>query len=325
MSVSRRLAALVAFGSPADVALLARLGPVCALHADTKVHRERVNDRSLKQLGGLNSSEAFAFYCNYLSRADQAFPLANCAAAVGEHLARVVPGTVPHDTYLLAAAIETRIAAIVDDIVAYWSSTPELIAAKEAELAVRMSLSSELRAAYNMPPHTEGAIDSSLAAFLFGRSAYQGSVCIAMTTAVCFARNITAADLGDVAKTMAANTKRRACDVSYRPLKVPHNVLDPLSKSTEPVEMMISDQARQAVELAAHRLQPTVADFFLALDEEQTLVDDIAWATTGEIGVGVRHKRIVHLAAVVNAAAPMPPPPARAPPRHDPDEDVDDK
>jgi hypothetical protein len=310
MNVSRRLAALVAYGCDANVALLGRLGAVCALHADTKLYRERTNDRSIAKLGGLNAPQAFGFYCDWLETTDKVYPLANFASLVSLHLERVVPGSVPRDTYLLAAAIETGVPGVADDVLSFWSDKPERSAAKQAEMGGLMSRS-ELRAAYNLAPHTDDTLDSTVAAFLFGRAAHQRHVCVAMTTHKCFARNVTVADLDATMLAIHANTKQIATEARYLPLELPLNVVDPTSTSKAPVRMIISDDARALIEQVANRQPPVVAEWFAALAQEQATVADIRAATDGDVAIGARHKRLRHL---------MP-----APSLRDPDEDADDK
>jgi hypothetical protein len=311
--VSRRLAALVAYGCDANVALLGRLGAGCALYADSKLYRERTNDRSLKLLGGLSAPQAFGFYCDWLETTDKVYPLANFASLVATHLARVVPGAVPRDTYLLAAAIETGVPGIADDVLTFWSDQPDRSAAKQTEMGGLMSRS-ELRTVYNMAPHTADAIDSTVAAFLLGRAAHQRHLCVAMTTHACFTRNITVADLDATMLAIHANTKQIATEARYLPLELPQNVVDPMSKSTAPVRMMIADEARLLIEQVANRQAPVVAEWFTALAQEQATVDDIRAATLGDIAIGARHKRLRHLMPAPQSAA-----------AGDADEDRDDK
>jgi hypothetical protein len=322
---SKRLRALVKYGRKADVVLLARLGPSCALYVDSQPYQSSGDAGSPYCL---TEADAFGFCCDSFQNTDKLFPLANVAAPYMQHLKRAFTTRVPDLMYLFMVAIETGLPGMADDVLFTWASTPQSAAEQEKTLGLSF-FSSTLYPSYNIKAAAFGEKreECTVAEFLFGRSALLGHLCSSMLTKPFFSRNISVYSLDQSMREIAEQTKKISIDASYRIVEIKRRVIDPSIDDDMPVDVVISPAAREVIENVANRTAPQTLDWFEALGQEAKTVCDIVAATKGDIVVGVSHHRLRYVTQCGGTIAPPQQshitPPAQD--TRDPDDDIDDK
>ena len=305
---SEYLRALARYGREADVTLLGRLGPACALYVDSQPHRRRDGRARIAEPFDLTEPELFAFCCDHIEETDKVFAISNVAGPYVQHLRSAVPSAtgISNLLYLFMVAIETTVPGIAEDALYTWTTTKEHVADIEA-IAKSSFYSSALAPVYNIkPPAGDEAKreDSTVAEFLYGRSAHNGRVCNAILAQPSFQRFISVYALNQTMRSISDQSKRRAMDASYLPVKVKRCVLDPSVADETLVDVQISDGARALIEVVANREPVQVVDWFAKLAEEQQTVVDIVAATHGDIVMGVSESRVNYIS---QCAPPAPP------------------
>ena len=249
-AISERLKALARYGSPPDVKLLGRVGPSTSLFVDSIDHRSKSQSPPADSRYGLDDQQAFRFYCDDFEATNAVYPIVCFAARYADHVSHVVPTVgIPSLLYLLMAAIETKIPGIADDIIAYWSSTPELVAEQNRVLREPFN-TSPLVSVYNLTPDQAASSSSemTIAEFLFGRSAYVGCVSVTMLSNESFARNISAFMLNKVLETISFQIKTMARKVSFAPVSVPRRLIDQEADQKETIEIELTKSAKDLLQ-----------------------------------------------------------------------------
>lgn len=290
---SARLRALTRFGAPADVMLLAQLGPSCALYVHSREYRARSQQPPPNNPFGLDARAGFRFFCDHLADTNRHYPIAQFADLFTRHAMQAVRTPIPHLVYLLMAAIETAIPGISDDVIKYWSSTPELTAEHRLMLGQPFS-TSDLVDAYHLHSDQVDAAgdDLNVAEFLFGRSAYLGSAATAMITAPLFARNISAYALDKALAVIAVETKRVAMTIPFTERDVQRRALDAFDAQPDAtVKIVITEEARKTVETLFNEPVQHCSDWFAQLETKRQQIDDVLGATAGDITQGVNERR----------------------------------
>lgn len=289
--ISRRLAALAAFGPAADVLLLARLGPSCALFVDTQHYKRTAGVASPappapQTTYGFDDADAFAFCCAHLSETNRAYPLAQFVAPYVRHVHRVTQADIPPLLYLLMMAIECNLRSVVDEVIAFWSA-PERVAEHRKTLGGSFS-ASPLVSSYRIPANE--ADDCTVAEFLFGRSAIVGNPCTSMLAAEPFKHAISVHVLDQAMEAVCARIRELAMSTPFLTVSVPRWLLVEQSADTTPVLAIASDEARAHAERMGKRPPVRCAEWFAALDDDYTTTKDVNAAVLGSIDASTRHR-----------------------------------
>lgn len=318
-AVSDRLKALARYGSPADVKLLGRVGPSTSLFVDSIEHRSKSQSPPVDSPYGLDHQQAFRFYCDDFEVTNAVYPIACFAARYADHVSHVVPTVgIPTLLYLLMAAIETKIPGISDDIIAYWSSTPELVAEQDKVLREPFN-TSPLVSVYNLTPDqaSSSSNEMTIAEFLFGRSAYVGCVSVTMLSNDSFARNISAFMLNKVLETISIQTKTIARKISFAATSIPCRLFDQKADPKDTIDVELTKDAKDMLQKYSDEATPKCAHWFAEVEMRRDRATDVYAASTGDITEPTNH-RLVYVQLVKQK-------PKTSRRSNDPDDDFDDK
>lgn len=287
---SRRLQNLAAFGRKADVALLARLGPACALYVDTDKLRTDPGQTVLDE------ASSFAFARDHLAETDAAYSLRAVGAAYARHFTRALTVTVDPLLYLFAAALEADLDELCENIVRHWSATADGAIAMTATLSERFA-ASKFAAFAIAPANTDSLL--TLAEFFMHRTNSPNLV-VLFTASSIFATNTRVPAVDCALRKIGDKMRERAHDVNCaQTVRVPLCMLDASTSDDAMVPMTVSDKARQFIATTRERAHLSLADIIAPKADELNELDALARATKrGELCFGdaeaLRHFKLLN-------------------------------